>query len=113
MYKLKKERNIDLNIDGEELAISKDDVEIISHEITGWVVESEDGITVAIDTELDNELIEEGLAREFVNRIQNMRKDAGFDVTDKIKINFTGCENFVKAIKHFKNIFQLKLLQKN
>ena len=92
--KIEKGNNIVLNVDGEDLAISKDDVEIISSEITGWVVETEDGVTVAIDTELDDALIAEGLAREFVNRIQNMRKDAGFDVTDKIIINFTGSEKF-------------------
>lgn len=99
-----------LNIEGEDLTISKDDVEIISTEITGWVVEAESGITVAIDAELDKALIEEGLAREFVNRIQNMRKDAGFDVTDKIIITFTGSENFVKAIKNFNQYISTETL---
>jgi isoleucyl-tRNA synthetase len=108
--KIEKGNDIVLNIDGEDLAISKDDVEIISTEITGWVVEAEAGITVAIDSELDEALIEEGLAREFVNRIQNMRKDAGFDVTDKIIINFTGSENFVKAIKNFNQYISTETL---
>jgi isoleucyl-tRNA synthetase len=108
--KIEKGTDIVLNIDGEDLAISKDDVEIISTEITGWVVEAEAGITVAIDAELDEALIEEGLAREFVNRIQNMRKDAGFDVTDKIIINFTGSENFVKAIKNFNQYISTETL---
>jgi isoleucyl-tRNA synthetase len=94
-------RNIELNIDGETLTIKPDDVEIISSEIKGWVVENEGGVTVALDTELTNELIEEGLAREFVNRIQNMRKDAGFDVTDRIKIFFNGSEKLVDAIISF------------
>ncbi len=93
--------NIEIEIEGEKLSISKDDVEIISHQIEGWVVESEEGVTVAIDTELDKKLIEEGLAREFVNRVQNMRKDAGFDVTDKINISFTGNSELVKAINNF------------
>ncbi len=108
--KIEKGTDIVLNIDGEDLAISKDDVEIISTEITGWVVEAEAGITVAIDAELDEALIEEGLAREFVNRIQNMRKDAGFDVTDKIIINFTSSENFVKAIKNFNQYISTETL---
>jgi len=108
--KIEKGTDIVLNIDGEDLAISKDDVEIISTEITGWVVEAEAGITVAIDAELDEALIEEGLAREFVNRIQNMRKDAGFDVTDKIIINFTGSENFVKAINNFNQYISTETL---
>ncbi len=108
--KIEKGNDITLNIEGEDLIISKDDVEIISTEITGWVVEAEAGITVAIDAELDEALIEEGLAREFVNRIQNMRKDAGFDVTDKIIINFTGSENFVKAIKNFNQYISTETL---
>jgi isoleucyl-tRNA synthetase len=108
--KIEQGKDIVLNIDGEDLTISKDDVEIISTEITGWVVEAEAGITVAIDAELDEALIEEGLAREFVNRIQNMRKDAGFDVTDKIIINFTGSENFVKAIKNFNQYISTETL---
>lgn len=90
-----------LSIDGEEVFISREDVEIISSEITGWVVESEGGVTVAIDKELDDSLVAEGLAREFVNRIQNMRKDAGFEVTDKIKITLKGDNNLIKAINNF------------
>ena len=108
--KIEKGNVIAFNIDGEDLAISKDDVEIISSEITGWVVEAEAGITVAIDAELDEALIEEGLAREFVNRIQNMRKDAGFDVTDKIIINFTASEKFVRAIKNFNQYISTETL---
>ncbi|BDQ03942.1 isoleucine--tRNA ligase [Ignavibacterium sp.] len=99
--KLESGENIEIEVDGEKLSIAKDDVEIMSHQIEGWVVESEEGVTVAIDTELDEKLIEEGLAREFVNRVQNMRKDAGFDVTDKINISFTGNSELVKAINNF------------
>ncbi len=99
--KLESGENIEIEVDDEKLSIAKDDVEIMSHQIEGWVVESEEGVTVAIDTELDEKLIEEGLAREFVNRVQNMRKDAGFDVTDKINISFTGNSELVKAINNF------------
>ena len=106
-------QSISLRIDDEELNITKDDVEIISTEITGWVVESEEGITVAIDTELDEKLLEEGIAREFVNRIQNMRKDAGFDVIDKININFTGTENLIKAINNFNLYISNETLAEN
>jgi len=103
-------KNIVISIDGEDISVSKDDVEIISSEITGWVVEAEAGITVAIDTELNENLIEEGLAREFVNRIQNMRKDSGFDVIDKIVINYTGNKKFVKAIKNFNQYISTETL---
>lgn len=108
--KIENGESLILNIDGEDLVVTKDDVEIISSEITGWVVEAEAGITVAIDTELNDNLIEEGLAREFVNRIQNMRKDAGYDVTDKIIINFTGSKNLVKAINNFNQYISTETL---
>ncbi|MDR3628358.1 MAG: class I tRNA ligase family protein, partial [Ignavibacteriaceae bacterium] len=100
---IEKGDSIKLNIGGEELAITKDDVEIISSEITGWLVETEEGVTVALDVELDDTLIAEGLAREFVNRIQNMRKDAGFDVVDRIKIKLNGSTKLVEAVKTFSN----------
>jgi isoleucyl-tRNA synthetase len=100
---IEKGESITLNIGGEELAITKDDVEIISSEITGWLVETEEGVTVALDVELDDTLIAEGLAREFVNRIQNMRKDAGFDVVDRIKIKLNGSTKLVEAVKTFSN----------
>lgn len=107
---VEKGESIVINIEDEELTITKDDVEIVSSEITGWVVESEAGVTVAIDTELNDKLIEEGLAREFVNRIQNMRKDAGYDVTDKIIINFTGSKKLIQAINNFNQYISTETL---
>ena len=98
---LEKGEKIKLNVQGEDIEISKEDVEIVSTEITGWLVENEEGVTVAIDSELTDELIAEGLAREFVNRIQNMRKDAGFEVTDRIIIKFHGNSELVDAVDSF------------
>ena len=98
---IESDQQINLNIEGEEIIVAKEDVEIISTEITGWVVETENGVTVAIDKELDESLISEGLAREFVNRIQNMRKDAGFEVTDKINIALKGDFTLISAINNF------------
>ena len=66
------------DVNGTTAAISKDDVTITAQSMEGWLVESDAGITVALDTTLTPELVNEGLAREFVNRVQNMRKDAGF-----------------------------------
>ncbi len=106
-------KNIKLNIKGEEITISREDVEIISSEITGWVVEREEDVIAAIDTELNDELIAEGLAREFVNRIQNMRKDAGFEVTDKIKIKFNGSDKIISAINLFKSYVSGETLAEN
>ncbi len=99
--KLESEGKLNLNIDDNEIIIELEDVEIISSEIEGWVVETEAGVTVAIDTELTEELIAEGYAREFVNRIQNMRKDAGLDVVDRIIVHLEGNERFVNYIKSF------------
>ncbi len=84
---------------GEQVEIGREDVEIFHHDIKGWVVESDGTLTVALDTSLGDELISEGLAREFVNRIQNMRKDAGFDVTDRIRITFSSDEKLAAAVK--------------
>lgn len=106
-------QQIILQIEGEEIIIAREDVEIVSTEITGWVVESEGGITVAIDKELDESLVVEGLAREFVNRIQNMRKDAGFEVTDKINVYLKGDSFLVSAINNFNKYIANETLAEN
>ncbi len=103
-------KDVKINIDGEELTVTREDVEIISTEIAGWVVETEEGVTVAMDTELDDSLIAEGLAREFVNRIQNMRKDAGYDVTDRINIRFDGSDKLVEAVNTFSDYVSAETL---
>lgn len=73
-----------LSLDGHELTISTEDVEIITEDIPGWSVVTEGLVTVALDITLNQELENEGLARELVNRVQNLRKDKGFEVTDRI-----------------------------
>jgi len=70
----------------EEIVIKREDVEIYTENIEGWIVESDYGLTVALDTNLDKELIEEGILREFTNRVQNYRKTNNFEVNDKIII---------------------------
>jgi len=101
--KLERGDEVKIEINGEEFAIKPEDVEIISSEIEGWLVENEGGVTVALDTELDGSLVSEGLAREFVNRVQNMRKDSGFEVTDKIKIDYNGSDKLIDAVDAFKD----------
>jgi len=76
----------ELTIDGSPLLIALEDAEIISKDIPGWSVASEGGLTVALDLTITPELEQEGLAREIVNRIQNLRKDKGFEVTDRISV---------------------------
>ena len=92
---------VTVKVEGEEIPLSQNDVEILTSEIEGWLVESDGKITVAIDTELTPELIAEGYAREFINRIQNMRKDSGLDVMDRIKIKFNSDRQAVKYLENF------------
>jgi isoleucyl-tRNA synthetase len=75
-----------LTINGQEIVLKADDVEIISEDIAGWQVANEGKLTVALDITVSDDLRNEGIAREFVNRIQNIRKELGFDVTDKITV---------------------------
>jgi len=90
-----------ITIDGSEYELSGDDIEILSEDIPGWQVASEDGITVALDVTLDDELVAEGTARELVNRIQNIRKSSGLNVTDRIKIFVEELEGIKEAINGF------------
>ncbi len=82
--KLEKEGTYALAIDGEEVMIGLTDVDIIAEDIPGWSVASKGSLTVALDITLTDELKQEGEAREFVNRVQNIRKESGFDLTDRI-----------------------------
>lgn len=87
-----------VEIEGEELILSLEDVEIQSKDIPGWSVASEAGITVALDLTLTDALEQEGLARELVNRIQNLRKDRGFAVTDKISVSILNDDSINEAV---------------
>jgi len=92
------EGNIDIVVEGQNVPIVLEDVEIIAEEIKGWMVESDGSITVALDTEITSELRTEGFAREFVSRVQNLRKDSGFEVTDRISILFNAGETLTSAL---------------
>jgi isoleucyl-tRNA synthetase len=85
-------------VNGSGVTILREDVEITREDIAGWLVETDDGLTVALDTSLNEELVAEGVAREFVNRIQNLRKDAGFDVTDRITIRVRASEDMTRVL---------------
>ncbi len=86
--RLQRGDSVTITVNNEEYSIVLEDVEILSEDIEGWLVASEADTTVALDTELTPALINEGIAREFVNRVQNLRKASGFDVTDRIEIAF-------------------------
>jgi isoleucyl-tRNA synthetase len=88
-----------LTLSGETAALSTDDVRVKAEQAPGLAVSTEGEWTAAIDTTLDETLIQEGLAREFVNRVQNMRKDAGFDVIDRIRIYYEASEALHRALQ--------------
>lgn len=96
---LERSGTLNLSVNGSTVTIDRDDVEIIREDIQGWLVVSDGGLTVALDTELNDELRAEGIAREFVNRIQNMRKDAGFQVTDRIAIFYKASERIDRVVQ--------------
>ena len=89
---------LSLVISGNSIILTSDDVEISSQDIPGWLVANANGITVALDITLTDELKDEGIARELVNRIQNIRKDSGFEVTDKIKVLLQHNAELEKAV---------------
>jgi isoleucyl-tRNA synthetase len=96
---LDKEGKIDITIDANSITLSLEDVEISSQDIEGWLVANSNGITVALDITISDELKQEGIARELVNRIQNLRKDSGFEVVDKIKVHLQKNAELEKAVK--------------
>ena len=95
--KIEKDGNYLIN---ESITIDISDVEITSKDIPGCIVATNNGLTVALDITLSDELREEGLAREFINRIQNLRKDSGLEVTDKVKIQVEKNDSLTAAIKN-------------
>ncbi len=96
---LDKEGSISIVISGNSIILSQEEVEISSQDIEGWLVANSNGITVALDITISDELKQEGIARELVNRIQNIRKDSGFEVTDKIKVHLQKNSELEKAVK--------------
>ncbi|MBM3404463.1 MAG: isoleucine--tRNA ligase [Bacteroidetes bacterium] len=89
-----------LRVNGSEADVALDDVEIISEDIPGWEVMNIGKMTVALDIHVSNELKEEGIARELINRLQNIRKEKGFEVTDKISVKVQGHQQINQAIRN-------------
>ncbi len=97
-------------IEGQEFVLNREDIEITSEDIPGWQVASEDGITVALDVTLDDQLLSEGMARELVNRIQNLRKSNGLNVTDRINIHVEGLSGIEQAVSDFGDYIRTETL---
>ena len=98
------------SVEGQEAVVERDDVEIISEDIPGWLVANEGRLTVALDITVTEELRKEGLARELVNRIQNLRKSSGFDITDKIHVSVLSSEEMDEAIRDYKEYISNQVL---
>jgi len=103
IVKLEQSGKIDLQIDNKTLSLDLEDFEIATKDIPGWTVASNSTLTVALDLQLTEELINEGVARELVNRIQNLRKESGLEVTDKIRLNLKNDEPIANAVKQNKD----------
>ena len=90
-----------LDIDGQEVSLVLEDALISTEDIPGWTVTTQDGMTVALDINITQELLEEGLAREIINRIQNMRKESGLEVTDRIILTIEKNKDIIKPVERF------------
>ena len=102
--------SIGLKVAGEDIIIEASDVEIISEDIPGWLVANEGNLTVALEVGLTNELKQEGMARELINRIQNLRKESGLEITDKINVQVSSNEFSNAAIRHFGEYIKTQIL---
>ena len=97
---IEKTGKFEITIENESIILETEDVEIIPVDIPGWKVANQGALTVALDINLNEALINEGIARELVNRIQNIRKEKGFEVTDKINIEIQRNNQIETAIKN-------------
>ena len=98
---LETQGTIGITVEGQALTVEAEDVDIISEDIPGWLVGNEGNLTVALDITLTDELRNEGMARELVNRIQNIRKKSGLEITDRIRVQIEPNETVSKAIEAF------------
>ncbi len=102
--------SFNINIEGEDFDLGSEDIEILSEDIPGWLVINDGPLVVALDTTLNEELVNEGLARELVNRIQNLRKQKDFNVTDRIAVEISSGERVEAAIASFGDYIKSEVL---
>ena len=105
-----KDGKIALTLNGEEAVVELTDVEVISEDIPGWLVANDGNITVALDITITDDLRKEGIARELVNRIQNVRKSKDFNITDRIVVKITPDEHVNDAVAQFKDYIAKQVL---
>ena len=110
IFEFEKNGRYQLNIGTEPIDLSLEDVEILSEDIPGWLVANEGRLTVALDINVTKELKEEGIARELINRIQNLRKESNFDVTDKITLAIGRHKEINEAVENFSQYIASQVL---
>ena len=110
IFQFEKKGEFQLQFDDETLTLGLKDVEILSEDIPGWLVANEGKVTVALDINITKELKEEGIAREFINRIQNLRKESNFDVTDKIRLYIGKHAQINEAVENFSTYIASQVL---
>lgn len=110
IQKIEQQKFLHVTVEATQVELTLEDVEITTDDIPGWLVASENGITVALDITITDELKAEGDAREFINRIQNIRKDKDFEVTDKILVKVKEEAGFKPALIQFKNYICTEIL---
>ncbi|WP_430972688.1 isoleucine--tRNA ligase [Sunxiuqinia rutila] len=107
---LEKSGSYALSLGDETINLSTDDVEILTEDIPGWLVATEGGLTIALDINLTDDLKQEGIAREFINKIQNLRKESNFEVTDRIEIIIEKHDFFNESVRNFKEYISAQTL---
>ena len=103
----------ELEVEGQKAVVEATDVEIISEDIPGWLVSNEGKLTVALDVELTDELLNEGMARELINRIQNIRKEIGLEITDRINVTLSPDSKVEAALAGFADYIKAQVLADN
>ena len=107
---LEKAGTIVIEVEGQNLTVEVVDVEIISEDIPGWLVANVGNLTVALEVELTEELKNEGMARELINRIQNIRKESGLEITDRISVTLTPNAEVEKSLTNFADYIKTQVL---
>jgi isoleucyl-tRNA synthetase len=107
---LEKQGEYNLSVDGEPVILQLNEVDISSEDIPGWTVASKGNLTVALDVTIGDELAAEGNAREFVNRIQRIRKDSGFELTDRIELKIAAANGIKDSLARFKDYICAEIL---
>ena len=110
---LEKSGTVALSVDGNDVVVEAADVEIISEDIPGWLVSNEGNLTVALEVELNDELRREGMARELINRIQNLRKENNFEITDRVNVLVSPNADVENAVDSFADYIKGQVLADN